>query len=344
MLGLIPADYQLGDYVSGASDQIAGFYAFHEKSLALVGDGTQDLSLSDELVLAHEYAHSLQDGAFDLVKLTKQWTDTDLEKDGYAQYSVTLDCLIEGDATFTARKYAEAVYGPDWQTKAQDEEAAAGSIGEADESELPEFLQRDLEFNYGDCAGFVEGLYNDRGWDAVNAAYEQPPATTEQVLHLDKYKGRELANVRAPEGLSDQLDGWREVGSTQFGEFDVFNFAMTRTQKPELAIPAAFGWGSGWSRVYRAQDDPANVVFQLYLSFDTQQDLFEFLLVFGEILSGYGVDPNALQPGEVIRWTASGEYGQFGAIILNDEFAEVEIRMAANEEALLEAVPALSDQ
>jgi hypothetical protein len=341
MLGLIPPDYELDDYVSDTTGQIAGFYAFQEKALALVAEEVQELTVTDELVLAHEYAHSIQDGAFDLQALTEQWAETDLEEDGYAQYSVTLDCLIEGDATFTSRQYAEAVYGPDWATKIEDEEAAGGSIGEAEEEAMPEFLQRDIGFNYGDCAGFVEGLFAEGGWDAVNTAFERPPATTEQVLHLDKYHDREIANADAPEDLSEQLDGWREVGSAQFGEFDVFNLVMTRTQSADLAVPAAFGWGSGWSRVYRAEDNAEDVVFQLYLSFDSRDDQLEFLFVFTEILAGYGVDPNALQPGEIVRWTAAGEYGQFGAIILNDEFAEVEIRMATNEEALIKAVPGL---
>jgi hypothetical protein len=326
-LGLIGEEQDLQQLVSEEyTGLIGGLYFYKENRLVLVGDN--EIGLQDELVLAHEYTHSLQDGRFELDKLTRDWAQSDLEKDGFAQYSETLTCLIEGDATYTARLYAEQVFGPDWRQKVEDE-SAKGAVGE--EPELPEFLARAVSFNYGDCAAFVEGLHKQGGWQAVNAAFERPPATTEQILHLDKYKSHQVANTVPPRDLSEDLgQGWKRLDSAQFGEFDVFNYAVTLSRDPGAAVVAAAGWGAGWINVYRSQDDPTRVFVQLFLSWDSDQDFVEFLLTYDAMIQALGGQVTPLDERRA-QWSSER---QFGRIVRHANLAAAEITIARDQETL----------
>jgi len=304
---------------------VLGMYLPEEKWLVLVGDG-KEIGMGDELVLAHEYAHSLQDGAFGFETLDK-WAERKTDRSGHTQYTETIDCLTEGDAVVTERLYAEKVYGPDWESLEQEE-------NQTDEEfpDLPVFLLRAFYFNYLECPEFVQGLYDEGGWEVVNAAYKNPPATTEQVLHPEKYKAREIGNGQAPPDLSERLGkGWKHLDTSQFGEFDVYNYAVTMTGDPEAARIAAAGWGGGWLSVYHSKEDASQVVMQLSLSWDSNQDMEEFLVVYGAILQIRGVELQGQEDQPEVRWQAEGEHA---LLRWNDTTARVDILIATDADAL----------
>ena len=328
LLGLIDADDDLRSiFTEEFSGVIAGQYVPAEDRLVLVSVADGDIGISDEITLAHEYVHSFQDGAYDLDAFRERWAKSDLERDGYTQYSETLACLIEGDASLADELYAEQVFGPDWREQAAAEEPPDSGGGEID---IPPFLLRSFAFRYNECPAFVRSLYDEGGWAAVNAAFENPPDTTEQVLHPDKYRSRELANTGPPVDLTEDLDGWKRLDSAQFGEYDVFNYAVTLTGSPEAAVIAAAGWGSGWVRSYRDNENSARAVVQLSLGWDTRQDLFEFVSVFDAILAARGAQVEPVSEGN-IRWTAEG---QLGVAFLDLTLNRVEIRIATDADAL----------
>ena len=337
LLGLMPSGYTYAeDYASDQAEFVAGVYYFEGDRLVLVGEVTGELSIEDELILAHEYAHSLQDWEFDLDKFLVEWTELQLEEDGYSSYQDTLSCLIEGDAEVTRRLYAEEVLGDDWQAQV----AAESVDDEPFESNLPEFLLRSIVFNYSDCVRFVEGLYEEGGWDAVNAAYEDPPATQEQVLNPDKYTDGELASGPKPDSLEDELDGWSEALEGQFGAFDVYNYVITRTGNLVAALDASDGWGAGWMRTYRDNRDASRIAVELTFRWDSGDDSQEFLSAFVRVVESYGVDPEDIKGENVFRWTALEEYGQHGALILNEVSTRTRIIFATDEEALEMFLPA----
>lgn len=336
LMGLAPPGYTIEDYVLDSNEIIAGVYYFEADRLVLVGEATGELSIADELTLAHEYAHSLQDWEFDLGEFLVEWTELQLEEDGYSSYGDTLSCLIEGDAELTQRLYAEEVLGDDWR-----EQLAAESVDdEPVDSDLPEFLVRSIAFNYGECVLFVEALYEDGGWDAVNAAYEDPPATQEQILDPDKYHARELASGPKPDSLEDELDGWSQAFEGQFGAFDVFNYVVSRTGDSITAATSALGWGSGWIRTYRDDGDASRIAVELTFRWDSGVDYLEFLGAFLLVLESYGVSPEDIQGEDVFRWTALEEYGQHGALILDEDSTKTQIIFATDEEALEMFLPA----
>ena len=240
----------------------------------------------------------------------------------------TIDCLFEGDAELAQELYAVEVFGPDWDQKLSDQ--ATEQAAEATRN-LPEFLLRDALFNYSECPRFVRGLYDEGGWDAVNSAYDAPPATTEQVLHVDKYKGRQLANSGPPKDLTEQLEDWRQLDSAQFGQYDVYNYALTLMKDNLAASAASIGWGAGWVTLYRDSADPGRVIVQLSFGWDTREDLLEFLIVYEQILTGLGAAIEIVDDEGNARWTATG---QFGVISVDVDLARADIRIASHEDAL----------
>jgi len=328
LLGLVPPGFSFEeDYSDQSTELIAGLYYFEEDRLVLVGEATDDLTVSEELTLAHEYTHSLQDAHYDLEEYFTMWTESQLEEDGYSSYSETLSCLIEGDAELTQRLYAEEEIGEDWR-----EQAAADYADDPPSFDLPDFLLRATYFNYTDCVAFVEQLYEDGGWDAVNAAYDDPPATTEQVLHPEKYHSGELARTPKPESLAQDVDGWTELSGGQFGEYDVYNYVLTLSDDIFAALTGAEGWGAGWVSVYRDEDDPSRVAVHISLDWDTPEDYGEFLLAFGGVLESYGVAPENVAVADVLRWTAEADFDQFGAALLNEDLLRVEMIFSGDED------------
>jgi hypothetical protein len=145
-----------------------------------------------------------------------------------------------------------------------DEMAGIGATPIPDMSAIPPWMVRQLTFPYEAGAAFVTQLYAAGGWDAVNAAYDQPPASTEQVLHPEKYLADEVpAEVAEPDPSAQLGSGWREVEATTLGE------AMTAiwleglgTDRAE-ADAAANGWGGDRLSVVRGPDGGWALAWQL---------------------------------------------------------------------------------
>jgi len=333
LLGLVPPGYSFEDYAAEQANITEGVYYFEADRLVLVGEAPDELSVSEELTLAHEYTHSMQDEQHDLGTLTDRWVESDAEEAGFTAYSETLRCLIEGDAELTLRLYAESVYGPNWE----DLVAAEYDQSEPIDVDIPEFLLRAFYFNYGDCVVFVEMLYEDGGWDAVNAAYEDPPGTTEQIILIDKYYAGELAGQPKPESIDDQLDGWSEVPTLggQFGLYDIYNYVLSRSGDPYGGAIAAGGWDHGWIRAFRADGEDLRVAVDLTLGWDTFADRTGFMEAFDGVLESHGLGlSDVAVNGNTRRWHTQDEFDQHGAMILDDAAPGLRIIFATDEEAL----------
>ena len=68
--------------------------------------------------------------------------------------------------------------------------------------------KRLLLFPYEDGMRFVADIYRAGGLELVNRMYEQPPVSTEQILHPNKYLEGELPT---PVNVPSAPDGFRLV-------------------------------------------------------------------------------------------------------------------------------------
>ena len=114
-----------------------------------------------------------------------------------------------------------------------------------------------VTFSYFGGQRFVDELREaaDGGWDLVDFAYQRRlPATTEQILHPEKYLEDEGA-LPVPD-IPDPGPGWEEVDTGTVGEF--FTREILRQDAEEIgADEAAEGWGGDRYEFFRRKGAPS---------------------------------------------------------------------------------------
>jgi hypothetical protein len=280
-LGLLAPDIDLQDvYLDLLGSQIAGFYDSDTEVmnvLPIVGDETgESLSITEQVIYVHEFTHALQDQHFDL--------DAMLEAPEVLENpdrSLATLALVEGDATATMTLYLQRV-------AEQNPLAALGMLVEGLQGGtlflpegIPPILLNELLFPYNDGMNFVIEISGEDGWNTVNAAFENPPTTSEQILHPEKYLAGESAQEVELDDLSDALgDGWVEDWNTKLGEFYLREHLDLYLDSSD-AENAAAGWGGDHFRVYH-NTDTGDVAWALRLAWDSQADYDEFTARYSE--------------------------------------------------------------
>jgi hypothetical protein len=236
-LGLLPPDASLRDlFLHLLDSQVAGFYKPDEKQLFVVSR-SGGLGPAEQVAFAHEFTHALQDQAFGLKKL-----GIDVADQGDA--SLARLSLAEGDATLLMSDWASANLDAAGilQLFAASNDPKATAVLAA----MPPLLKDELLFPYTSGLRFVLGLRAAGGWPSVDAAYARPPASTEQILHPEKYAAAETPIALAyPADLATRLGpGWTVDLQDTLGEFQLREWLQVVGKLgPAAATTAAAGWG-----------------------------------------------------------------------------------------------------
>ena len=180
---------------------------------------------------------------------------------------------------------------------------------------------------------FVSALYNEGGWDAVNAAYADLPRSTEQILHRERYPDDVPVEVTLPP-LTDTLgSGWRLVDQDVLGEFGLQLYLDVQLSRAD-ADAAAEGWGGDGYAVYWREDE-SGFVLVLQLVWDTPADAVEFFTGYVEFAEArFGKGP-ARTEEDHLWWS-----GQDVMLLAQNEQDETLV-LIAPDQATLEAVYAL---
>jgi hypothetical protein len=273
-LGMLPLETDLREvYLTLLGSQVAGFYDTDTEIMNVIptigDDPGESLSLTEQIIYVHEYTHALQDQHFNLDRLQSE------ELADQPDQSLALLALVEGDATAVMNLYTQAA-------TAQNPFAALGLLIEGVQAGnlflpegIPTALVSELAFPYEDGLNFVVNVYEDGGWEAINAAYENPPTTTEQVLHPDKYLAGEgaLNVVLGDRGLAPSTK-WETIWDTTLGEFylrEHLRAGLSRTQSAR----AAAGWGGDHFRLYHKRDT-GEIGWVMSIQWDSEAEAREF--------------------------------------------------------------------
>jgi hypothetical protein len=267
------------------TEQVLGYYDQETKELVVVSDD-QDLSAADKVTTSHELVHSLQDQHFDLTALDEATDDVDQE--------TALTALIEGDATLAMTIYATEYMSPEDLLEYFFD---AGLTDTSILDEAPRYISEALAFPYVEGMVFVEALYADDGFASVDAAFADPPTSTEQILHPEKYieERDEPVAVDLPDLSASLGDGWEMTDSDVLGEWDLW-FMLDENGASD-ARQASAGWGGSRYELYQSEDQ---AVIAIDTRWDTAGDAAEFEEAVRETLQ------SGEQDGDV--WEISGRY------------------------------------
>jgi hypothetical protein len=180
---------------------------------------------------------------------------------------------------------------------------------------------------YSDGPVFVEGIQEDGGWAAVNEVYENPPNSTEQTIHPEKYRVDEPANVTIEDRSSAEWYvpdlGAGSIDYAQFGEAGVYtmlwypSYAESQAAGTPRTVVIPYGHFLGPSRTGASLDlynyshpysagwdgdkllpyvtnDSAETNETGYvwkLTWDTQADATQFVGAYEQLLAHHGAEP-----------------------------------------------------
>jgi hypothetical protein len=297
--GLLPPAASLSDlYVKLLGSQVAGLYSPTDKKLYVVSR-SGGLGAAQRTTFAHEFTHALQDQNFDLGSLK-------LDEIGHGDQSLGRLSLVEGDAVLSQsiwqlQNLTQADLG---QLLAE----AASDPGTKILLDAPPILRESLLFPYTSGLSFVQGLQASGGWDAVNAAFRKPPASTEQILHPEKYaSGEAPIEVVLPKDLVTRLGtGWKVTSQDTNGEFQFAVWLRTNGAiDAATAQAAAAGWGG--DRMALVDGPSGSWAVILRTVWDTAADAAEFESAATALVDKLA-SPASLLPGAggTERWVVIG--------------------------------------
>jgi hypothetical protein len=278
-LGLLPADTDLEKLVlevSGAG--VIGVYIPEKKEMIVVESGA-GLDPTGRMTLAHEFTHALQDQHFGLDEL-------DIEDPTQSDRGLARLALVEGDATQLMIEWATAHLSP-----LELLSVVTGSLTPEQQQvldEMPPAVARQMLFPYVEGQLFVADLKQRGGWRAVDSAYDDPPDSTEQILHPQAFAVRERpVAVRLPDLEAALGPGWSNVLEDTMGELSsqVWLDLATPSADPEAtpsALRAAAGWGGDRIASYEGPDGGWAVAWQT--AWDSAADAAEFRTAAGAVL------------------------------------------------------------
>lgn len=149
---------------------VLGFYQSGTERIVIVS-ANDPATIDDEITLAHELLHALQDQHF-----------------GLASDAETLDAinarngLIEGDAVVIERAYERSCETGEWECV---------DVGAESSSTLPPDFHWGVYFlgffPYAEGPSFVEHHYERGGWHAVNQMYDTQPTKSAEIIRPETY-------------------------------------------------------------------------------------------------------------------------------------------------------------
>lgn len=289
--------YDVQEENAGAS--VGGYYDPDADEIVVVSENRTAAEM-DELTLAHELVHALQDQYYNISSFDRGTRDRYNARNG----------IIEGDANYVEYLY-ERRCEDEWDGECLFPQTEPGESGD---SELANYGPYLMNFQpYSDGPAFVRDHHEEGGWEAVNDVYETPPASSEQIIHPETYPDETPRNLTVEDRTSDrwdllQLDGrpdYAEIGEA--GLFSMFMYPTYETDGMVQLVPARsffnydesgdldpidplnyeHDYTEGWDgdRMVVYTSDGGETAYVWKLAWDSEADAEEFLEGYHEMLS-----------------------------------------------------------
>jgi hypothetical protein len=300
--GLIPQDFDLkANTLDLLTEQAAAFYDYRKKRLYLVNSPSVSIQ---QTVLVHELAHALADQHFDLAKFLEAGDSSD-------DAQMARMAVMEGQASWLMTEYTARQAGRSIKDMGSMLRAMSGSIdvsgGEYPVLEAtPLYLRETLLFPYTKGLLFQQDVVVKSGKEAFRQVFRAPPASTQQILHSDKYFAG-VKPLRPPVPALATAREYRKLSEGSVSELD--HDILLRQYAAKSAGDAAQAWAGGSYQLWEHKKD--NRLVLAYVSeWESEEAASRFFDLYRLVLAGkwrkYELTSEA--PGAV---TGNGDDGLF---------------------------------
>jgi hypothetical protein len=243
-LGLIPAGYPPGAAATEAYAVAAPPAARYDAATGTLLVPSFLAIASQREALIHEIAHAVADQRFGLRGFLRIGADGAPRLEGDAERARL--ALVEGDAMLAGLEVGDP------QENFLGVHALgllAGSLRAASQAGGSTWFGELGEFTHVDGLLFVARVRAAHSWSALDALWNDPPDSSEQVLHPEKYDACEAPIVVAEAALPALAGFGRPTASDVLGELLVRTW-LASALPPEIAARAAAGWGGDRAGLY----------------------------------------------------------------------------------------------
>lgn len=284
LLGLVPPGTDvLKTLLDVLQEQAGGFYDPESKVFYLLDDQPHALT---GILTAHEMTHALEDQYYDIDGRLEKVADDD-------DRTFALSALAEGSASLAMTDYLLEEIRSGRSTPAAIEAARETEAGRAERLDrMPGVLRKELLGPYilgalflekGDLARAAAGYPKS----LAQAAWKNPPRSSEQILHPEKYwdpdRRDEPKRVTLPDASTILRGSWRKVGEGVLGEIAIGGLvgapapgsqdAAAMTDASLWTNDAAAGWGGDRWELWTSG---SSAVVLLKTVWDSSADAREF--------------------------------------------------------------------
>ena len=277
-IGVLPPGTSIRDELEAyASGQVVGYYDTLTGELVFIG--TEDPSPLEEVTLAHELTHAIDDQNFGLERLDSLLVSCRDEA------AMAATALVEGSATYFMTAYALRSLTPEEQLElaTETEEQGGGPTGAAP------FIEDQQIWPYLAGQSFVTALSIDGGIEAIDAAFLDLPVSTEQILHPERYPNDVPTPVDIPDLAPALGPEWEDLDVQEVGEAWLSRALALRIEEADAAEAAA-GWDGG---LYRAWTDGDRVAVVLRTVWDSPDEARAFAEAMTRWIASSGDDRSA---------------------------------------------------
>ena len=252
--GFVPQDFDLKQTtIELLTEQAAAFYDYRKKRLYVLDSNS---SAMQEVALVHELAHALSDQHYNLEKFIRRASEND---DG----AMARLAVMEGQATWLMSEYLAKRMGMSLKTSpaiAQYMSEQAGATGGQFPvfDKAPLYLRETLIFPYTKGMRFQQALVEKENQAAFSAVFLHPPASTQQILHPERYFSGEKPTQPSLPKLSTQGE-YRVLLEGSIGELD-HSILLRQYASPREADSAAPLWRGGSYRLSEHKKDRHTVL------------------------------------------------------------------------------------
>lgn len=280
-------------------ENVAGFYDMRPGKKRLYAiSGQRKLTPANQVVLAHELRHALQDQYLDVHTMLPETVGD------FDDRSLALLSLLEGDALLVMERFLtrRLTGGEESPFDTSGFSLPATALGDA-----PAILRDQLVMPYTLGRSFVAAVHAKGGWPAVRSAWNAPPKSSEQVLHPEKYAAGEPPRDVDP---GPAPAGGRQIADGVLGE------AFIGTLLGGQSATAAAGWGGDH---FRTWDVGGKTLLAWRSVWDTETDAREFRDALGTTLGTRGQarpDRRGFRVVVATPWTVAWRAEADGAVTL----------------------------